>query len=158
MKRVVLGKDEIGTLQEGPDGFALVTWPDGNSSITEVPNLFLVPNAPVQCKRPAAATFKKPATKCAKDAAAKFKQADMLLAQAAHAKQAVLDHHVLYYKNGNRCGIREKQGDKKQIFSFGGTACKASSDQLKEIGMEACKKLAEGWSIEGTWEWAKSQC
>ena len=65
----------------------------------------------------------------------------------------------MYYKNNHCIGIRDKVGKDggkgKQIMSFGGKWCKASEEELRELGYQVCKKLAEGWSIQGTNHWAR---
>ena len=168
------GKEEVGILSKGPEGCAIVTWPDGEQ-ITDVSNLLLVKK--LTMKKPAAAASEVSVLK--KPAAAAAEGEPMLKKPAGHfpvrrkpaaaeidpvaarvGGDIVLEHDVLYYKKGHRIGIREKPGFgdglKRQIFSFGGTACGASVDQLRSIGIMCCKKLAEGWSPEGTKAWAVS--
>lgn len=67
-----------------------------------------------------------------------------------------LEHSVLYYKNNHRIGIRQKAGEKRQVFSFGGADCKLTEEELRTLGKEACSKLATGWSEHGTHEWCLS--
>ena len=142
------GVEEKGILMkgEGAAGFASVTWPDGSVEPTEVSNLLLV-----TLKRPASASLKKPAAPKAKI----LRAPDPLKYDPVLARpDIVLEHTVMYYKNGHNIGIRVKGEGGKQIFSFGGKSCKASEAELRELGSKVCKKLAEGWSVEGAREWA----
>ena len=139
MRRFIHDVEEAGILEQSTDadGMAIVTWPDGKVETTEVPNLLIAP-----MKRPAATVLKKPAkAHCP---------------AYVHAPAGIaLEHLVLYYKNSHYIGIRQKAHlGGKQIFSFGGKHCEATEQQLREIGVEVCKKLADGWSIEGAREWA----
>ena len=139
MRRFIHGEEQAGTLKQGTDadGMAIVTWPDGKVETTEVPNLLIVP-----MKRPAASVLKRPAkARCS--------------ASADAPAGIALEHVVLYYKNNNHIGIRQKPHlGGKQIFSFGGKHLKVTEQQLREIGVEVCKKLADGWSAKGAREWA----
>ena len=144
------GVEERGVLKTGagPAGFASVTWPDGSVESTEISNLLLVPMNSL--KRPAAATLKRPAAPKAKilRAPEPLKYDPVLVRH-----DLALEHCVLWYKKNYSIGIRVKGGG-KQLFSFGGMSCKASEAELREIGNQVCKKLAEGWSVEGAREWA----
>ena len=142
------GVEEKGVLQkgEGDDSFASVHWPDGSIEPTEISNVLLIPLK----KRPASAALKRPAAPKAKILRAPEPlKYDPVLARP----DVILEHSVLYYKNGHNIGIRVKGGG-KQIFSFGGKRCMASEAELREIGLQVCKKLAEGWTVEGAREWA----
>ena len=143
--------EEVGVLSAGDDGFAKATWPDGTIEATEIPNLLVLPKThPRALKRPASAMLKRPAAfKVLKKPAATAGDA----LPALPAPDLKLEHAVLFYKNNNRIGIREKSGMKKQIFSFGGVECKLNEQELRDIGVEACKKLAGGWSEHGTHDW-----
>ena len=137
MRRFIHDEEEAGILEQSTDadGMAIVTWPDGKVETTEVPNLLIA-----SMKRPAAIVLKKPAkAHCP---------------ASAHAPAGIaLEHSVLYYKNTHTIGIRQKAHlGGKQIFSFGGKHCEATEQQLRDIGVEVCKKLADGWSIEGARE------
>ena len=139
MRRFIHDEEQAGILKQSTDadGMAIVTWPDGMVETTEVPNLLIA-----SMKRPAASVLKKPAkARCS--------------ASADAPAGIALEHLVLYYKNNHHIGIRQKSHlGGKQIFSFGGKHVEATEQQLREIGVEVCKKLADGWSAEGAREWA----
>ena len=56
----------------------------------------------------------------------------------------VRGYQVLYYKNGNNIGIRQRFYAKTQIFSFGGKHCGKSERQLRDIAVEVVRKLEDG--------------
>ena len=163
-RQTVEGVEQVGVLAKGPEGCATVSWPDGREEATDLSNLLLVPK--VTLKRPAAAEgdslLKKPAAAagapCLKKPCGHFpvrrKPAAKEMDTVAARSDLLLEHDVLYYKHGHRVGIREKADEKRQVFSFGGSACGATVEQLKAIGNMCCKKLTEGWSLQGTKDWA----
>ena len=140
MNRSINGEEEAGILEQGTaaDGMAIVTWPNGSVETTEVPNLLVV-----SMKRPAIAVRKRPAKILRPAASLGYHP---VLARPDIA----LEHSVLYYKNTHIIGIRQKvRIGGRQLFSFGGKHCEATEQELRDVGIEVCKKLADGWSIDG---------
>ena len=43
-------------------------------------------------------------------------------------KEPVSKYNIMFYKNSNMIGVRQKFGDKKQIGSFGGKRCGRSEE------------------------------
>ena len=148
MKRSVDGETEDGILKQGTnaDGMATVTWPDGSVETTDVPNLLVVPSK----KRPAAdAVLKRPAK-------IQRPSAPLSYSQVLARPDIDLEHLVLYYKKPHQIGIRQKKRfGGKQLLSFGGRACSATEQELRAVGIEVCKKLADGVSIARAREWAQ---
>lgn len=65
-------------------------------------------------------------------------------------------YSVMYYKNNNSIGIREKFGDKRQILSFGGAKIALKEDGLRGWADQVLGKLDEGQSIKTVKNWVKS--
>ena len=63
----------------------------------------------------------------------------------------------MYYKSGHLFGIKQKFGQKKQIFAFGGKFCNLSKDELSGIADTALGMLLEGHSEEDTKTWARAE-
>ena len=60
---------------------------------------------------------------------------------------------VMYYKNGNNIGIREKFGKKTQAFSFGGKKCGLAEEALRSFADDCLKKLDAGQSVDDVYAW-----
>jgi hypothetical protein len=56
---------------------------------------------------------------------------------------------------GNRIGIRELSGDKKQLFSFGGLSCKLDKEGLWMITTKILEDLESGGGYEAAAQRAK---
>ena len=52
----------------------------------------------------------------------------------------------MYYKASNTIGVRRKQGEKDQAFSFGGKRCRLSEEVLREYADQALEELDSGIS------------
>ena len=63
----------------------------------------------------------------------------------------------LWYKNTHSVGIRQKFGEKKQIFSFGGRTSTKSKEDLISLGDECVRKLNGGMSEGEVKSWAQEQ-
>ena len=61
----------------------------------------------------------------------------------------------MYYKAGNLYGIRQKFGQKKQIFALGGKTCGLTAAELSEIADAALGMLHEGRAEEEAKKWAR---
>ena len=155
-------------MTEGPNGFALVEWPGESPVETEIPNLALQgaglrpqdkpkPKAKSKAKgkakgkaakRPAAAPGPEadaPSDAPAEDAldaaptrpSYEYNPADPVPENALYS--------CMYYKN-NAIGIRitvKHEGGKleKQVFSFGGTHCGKTEEELRDMGRVAVAKM-----------------
>ena len=64
------------------------------------------------------------------------------------------DYAVNWYKNKNMVGIRQKKGNKDQIFAFGSKHSGLTEEEMKKLGDEALQKLDCGMSREEVKEWA----
>ena len=62
----------------------------------------------------------------------------------------------MFYKKDGAIGIREKFGDKRQIFSFGRTS-KSTEAALRPIADTVLNKLDTGVSAANAKKWADSQ-
>jgi hypothetical protein len=56
------------------------------------------------------------------------------------------NYSIMYYKAGNLIGVRRKQGEQQQAFSFGGKWCGFNEAQLREYADQALEKLDSGLS------------
>ena len=101
---------------------------------TELSNLMLMAGPPAKKKNE---VLKKPAAGAAKRPAA-----------AAEDEEDNKDYSILYYKNGNSAAVRQRFGAKKQVFSFGGMACKKTKEQLRDIAKIVRKDLVGGASAD----------
>ena len=102
---------------------------------TELSNLMLMAGPPAKKKKNE--VVKKPAAGAAKRPAA-----------AVEDEEENKDYSILYYKNNNSAGVRQKFGAKKQVFSFGGLACKKTKEQLSDIAKIVRKDLVGGASAD----------
>jgi hypothetical protein len=64
------------------------------------------------------------------------------------------DYAVYWYKKQNMVGIRQKKGNKDQIFAFGSKHSGLTEEEMKKLGDEALQKLDCGMSREEVKEWA----
>ena len=64
------------------------------------------------------------------------------------------DYAVYWYKKKNMVGIRQKKGDKDQIFAFGSKHSGLTEEEMKKLGDEALQNLDCGMSPEEVKEWA----
>ena len=145
---------KIATLEAGPNGFLVANFGQAVHS-TELSNLMLLVapktknDKAIVLKKPAAA----PKAAAAPEAASVADPAEhaVLKKPAAAPKAAAApeapekrSYQVLWYKNGNNVGIRERFGGKKQIFSFGGKLCTKSKAELLGIANDVVGDLHEG--------------
>ena len=65
---------------------------------------------------------------------------------------------VMYYKNGNCIGIRQKNHSKSQVMNFGGKHCGKSEKELRAIAAQVVRNLEEGLMSESSAKaWAREQ-
>ena len=65
------------------------------------------------------------------------------------------NYSILYYKNSKMAAVRQKFGDKKQIFGWGGKRCILDEVQLRQFGDLALEKLDAGESEQAVGEYIK---
>jgi hypothetical protein len=64
---------------------------------------------------------------------------------------------IMYYKNSNAIGVRQKFGEKRQILSFGGKKSNLSESSLRSWGDSVVMKLEiNKWSEKKAGEWVKA--
>ena len=63
----------------------------------------------------------------------------------------------LWYKDTNSVGIKQKFGEKEQIFSFGKLTSTNSKKDLISLGDECVRKLNGGMSEGEVKSWAQEQ-
>ena len=79
----------------------------------------------------------------------------MELAINSHTQAFVSEKFsVMYYKNSNCIGIREKKGQKRQVFSFGGQKCSLTEDELRGWSVDVLKRL-QNHSTKNTAKWIR---
>ena len=64
---------------------------------------------------------------------------------------------MLYYKNTNMIGIREKRGLTRQVFGFGGKRCEKTREELMALGNEVVSRLAGGETVDDAKAWARGR-
>jgi hypothetical protein len=156
--------DDTAELCEGENGFAAAEFSFGILE-SEVPNLLLRQRKALQIlKKPAAKPAAKPPAKpkhAAKPAAApvlkKPAAAPVLKKPAAAGLKPKSRFSIMYYKNNNSIGLREKFDPKQQVFSFGGMKCEKTQAQLRAIGELTQARLDEGITYAEAKTWAVSQ-
>ena len=135
---------QIVSLEAGPNGLLVANFGQAVHS-TELSNLMLLVapkkknDKAIVLKKPAAASVADPA-----EHAVLKKPAAAPKAAAAPEAPENRSYQVLWYKNGNNVGIRERFGGKKQIFSFGGKLCTKSKAELLGIANDVIGDLHEG--------------
>ena len=65
------------------------------------------------------------------------------------------NYSILWYKNTKMVAVRQKFGDKKQIFQWGGKKCSLDEAQLRQFGDIALEKLDAGESEQAVGEYIK---
>ena len=78
----------------------------------------------------------------------------MCLAQDKYASKT---YKLEIYWTRNTIGFRQRNGEKKQLFSIGGPKCELSMDVLQGWAEETLKRLDTDKSWEKTCEWVKSK-
>ena len=56
----------------------------------------------------------------------------------------IMEYDLLYYKNNNSVGVRQKYLGKRQLFSWGGKNCNKDREELMAIGKHVIDKLKKG--------------
>ena len=129
-------------LEAGPNGLLVARFAD-RVHTTELCNLMLAAAPKRVMKRPAAAMIaKRRAAKVAVEAPV----ADVPAVVPAAAAGPKNDYGFNYYKNHNSIGIKAKFGACNQVFSFGGTKCTKTEEQLRAIAAQIVADLHEGVS------------
>ena len=59
----------------------------------------------------------------------------------------------MFYKNSSCIGIRQKFGEKKQVFSFGGKKASLSENALRGWADMVLERLDEGQSVPKVKAW-----
>ena len=163
------GASETSKIEKGPDGFGVATV-GGIQHSLEVPNVIIdkfhtKPKKKIR-KRPASTKTKKirrllkvttKVTSPVPAAPEELAPAAMELVPAAmgdgHIGALVAyapdcdrsqGYGVLYYKNSNRVGIRQRFPPTRQIFSFGGKKCGKTEAELRSIGTSVADKIKAG--------------
>ncbi len=67
-------------------------------------------------------------------------------------------YQKMWYKNTHTVGIRQKFGDKKQIWSFGGKRCGKEKESLLQLGVVCMRKLDGGMAEKTVKEWVDTEC
>ena len=62
---------------------------------------------------------------------------------------------VMFYRNSNSIGIRQKFGKNTQVISFGGRKCGLLENVLRGFGDDALRKLDAGQKETAVEKWAK---
>ena len=158
-------------LFEGDAGFAHALH-DGEVVVTEVPNLLLSLRPEAKSAGGRAATKAKAKAKATPKAAAqptgpgkkrKAKKPSPAQDEDAGAKAPEDDGEglkfgIMYYKAHNLIGVRQKFGEKRQVFAFGGKRCGKDQTALVAIGQEVVAKLEAGeLAVDSACEWAKER-
>ena len=64
-------------------------------------------------------------------------------------------YSILYYKKTNIAAVRQKFGEKRQIFGWGGKKCTLDEASLRQFGDLALEKLDAGESEQSVEEYIK---
>ena len=99
------GTEQIASMSEGPDGFAIATFGPGDTIASEMPNP-LVPMSKEHVDKTGSIAIPTPKRRAATKPRAKGKSK---ATGQANAKNT-FGWNSLYYKNGNRIGIKRKFG------------------------------------------------
>ena len=114
-------------MNEGPDGFALASFPCEPTVTTEMPNLSL-PRSVVVKRHSASTVLRKPS-------------ASTLLRKPA-AAPVPCRYGIMWYKACSKVALRRRFGDKKQVMQFGKGGM--SQDDLRLIAKKAAAALSSG--------------
>ena len=139
------------SMSAGPHGFMRAQFPDEvGARDTEIPNLRA---ATAAMKKPASSAKKRPAAADPSDsepAAASQRlavgkqseaQAPMLV-DSEEGQAEAMTYSMMFYAKTNRMAIRERRGEKRQIFQFGTDG--VSREKLAEIAGACIKRLESG--------------
>ena len=156
MVRISNGKKIVAKMKPGDSGFCIATFDSGTEYETELPNsTFLKFEGDVQKKPSMNSNKKRPAAVVSTAVVSTKKQKPAEVAAgspALHLQAATQEYVVMLYKSPPTWAIRERCGEKKQVFSI--PVKDRTPEQMLSLVKGAIQRLTSGEDKESVKAWA----
>ena len=161
MVRICGGKKIVANMKPGDSGFCIATFDSGTEYETELPNSTYLKFEDVQ-KKPSMNSNKKRPAACVSTAevSTKKKKSAEVAAEvtasspALHLQAATQEYVVMLYKSPPAWAIRERCGQKKQVFSI--PVKDRTPEQMLSLVKGAIQRLTSGEDKESVKAWARA--